>query len=239
MSDAGCSRKAKSVTDDAELGADQARVVGVWAGGARSVRWRGQDVSTGIFKAPVTGRVPVGQFNVAGDAQADLSVHGGWEKAVYAYAAEDYDWWAGERGDLDLAPGTFGENLTIAGLAAEEVCVGDRFRIGSVELVVTEPRLPCFKLGIKVGDDGFVGQFLEAGRYGFYLAVVRAGELAAGDRIERTSAHPERFGVYEIARLYRAGRDDPEGLARAVELDVMPESSTARASPSGSSRPAR
>ncbi|MEO1065142.1 MAG: MOSC domain-containing protein [Actinomycetota bacterium] len=196
----------------------------VWSGAPRTVRWRGEDVVTGIFKDAVAGRVPVGQFNVDGDAQADLTVHGGWEKAVYAYAAEDYAWWTGQRPDLELGPGVFGENLTVADLDVDDVHVGDRFRIGSTELVVTEPRLPCFKLGIKVGDDDFVTEFLEAGRYGFYLAVIRPGELAAGDRIERTSRHSERYPVYEIARLYRHGRDDPAGLARAAALDVVPES---------------
>ena len=137
------------------------KVVSVNVGLPREVEWKGQRVSTGIFKKPVEGRVRVRTFNLEGDRQADLSVHGGWEKAVYAYPSEFYTLWRKERPELDLPWSKFGENLTTEGLLDEEVNVGDRFRIRSAEFVVTEPRLPCYKLGIKMGRDEFVAEFLE------------------------------------------------------------------------------
>ena len=186
--------------------------------------WRGKPVTTGIYKEPVDGRVAVGSLNLAGDRQADLRVHGGRDKAVYAYPSEYYELWRSERPELELPWGQFGENLTTEGLLDEQVSIGDRFRVGTAELVVTQPRLPCFKLGIKMGDDGFVTEFLERGRLGFYLAVVREGEVGAGDPIVEVSRDPQGFGVAEIARLYARDRDDVEGLRRAAGLDALPES---------------
>ncbi|HEY7537874.1 MAG TPA: MOSC domain-containing protein [Gaiellaceae bacterium] len=200
------------------------RVLSVNVGLPRNVVWRGKPVTTGIYKDPVGGRVPVRVLNLEGDRQADLRVHGGPEKAVYAYPSEFYELWSRERPELDFGPGRFGENLTTEGLLDEDVSVGDRFRIGTAELVVTEPRLPCFKLGIKMGRAEFVTEFLERGLLGFYLAVAREGEVEAGDRIVRLARDPRGFRVNEIARLYARDRGDIEGMQRAADLDVLPQS---------------
>ena len=200
------------------------RVLSVNVGLPRVVTWHGKPVTTGIFKEPVAGRVTVRTLNLDGDRQADLRVHGGREKAVYAYPSEFYEIWSRERPELDFGPRTFGENLTTEGLLDYDVSVGDRFRIGTAELVVTQPRLPCFKLGIKMGRDEFVTEFLERGLYGFYLAVLREGAVEAGDPIIELQRDPRRFGVTEVARLYARDRDDVEGMRRAADLDVLPES---------------
>ena len=200
------------------------RVLSVNVGVPREVTWRGKPVTTGIHKEPVDGRVPVRRLNLDGDRQADLRVHGGAEKAVYAYPSEFYELWSRERPELDLGPGTFGENLTTEGLVDDDVSVGDRFRVGTAELVVTQPRLPCFKLGIRMGHDSFVTEFLERGLFGFYLAVAREGEVEAGDPIVEVARDPSGFRVTEVARLYARDRDDVDGLRRAAALDVLPES---------------
>jgi MOSC domain-containing protein YiiM len=199
------------------------QVVSVNVGLPREVTWRGKTITTGIYKEPVAGPIPLRTLNLDGDRQADLRVHGGRDKAVYAYPSEFYALWRAERPAFGFRPGTFGENLTTEGLLDEDVSVGDRFRIGTAELVVTQPRLPCFKLGIKMGDDEFVTEFLERGRLGFYLAVAREGDVEAGDPIVGISRDLRGFGVTEVARLYR-DRDDVAGLRRAAELDVLPES---------------
>lgn len=198
------------------------RVLSVNVGLPREVVWRGKPVSTGIFKDPVAGRVPLTTLNLAGDAQADLSVHGGPEKAVYAYPAEFYELWSRERPELHFAPGTFGENLTVRGLVDDDVSVGDRFRIGTAELVVTQPRLPCFKLGIKMGRDEFVVEFLERGLFGFYFAVAREGGVAAGDEIVELGRDARALRVSEVGRLYARDRDDLEGMRRAAAHDGLP-----------------
>ncbi len=200
------------------------RVLSVNVGLPRLVTWRGKPVTTGIYKEPVDGRVAVRKLNLDGDRQADLRVHGGPEKAVYVYPSEFYELWRNERPELDLPWGQFGENLTTEGLVDGDVSVGDRFRVGTAELVVTQPRLPCFKLGIRMGSDAFVTEFLERGRLGFYLAVVREGEVEAGDPIVALARDPRGFGVTDVARLYARDHDDVEGLRRAAALDVLPES---------------
>ena len=207
-----------------DRGAVEPRVLSVNVGLPRAVTWRGKTITTGIYKQPVSGRVRIRPLNLEGDRQADLRVHGGPDKAVYAYPSESYELWSRERPDLDFGPGRFGENLTTQGILDDDVAVGDRFRVGTAELIVTQPRLPCFKLGIKMGSDEFVTEFLERGLYGFYLAVLREGEVEAGDPIVELDRDPHRFGVTEVARLYLDGRDDAEGMRRAVELDVLPES---------------
>jgi MOSC domain-containing protein YiiM len=200
------------------------RVASVNVGLPREVTWRGKPVATGIFKEPVAGRVPLRMLNLEGDRQADLRVHGGADKAVYAYPSEYYELWSRERPELDLGPGVFGENLTTEGLVDHDVSVGDRFRFGTAELVVTQPRLPCFKLGIRMGRDAFVTEFLERGLLGFYLAVAREGEVAAGDPIVELERDVHRFGVTEVARLFARDRDDVEGMRRAADLDALPAS---------------
>jgi MOSC domain-containing protein YiiM len=200
------------------------RVLSVNVGLPRNVMWRGKPVTTGIYKQPVTGRVPIRAVNLDGDRQADLRVHGGRDKAVYAYPSEFYELWSRERPELDFGPGTFGENLTTEGLLDADISIGDRFRVGTAELVVTQPRLPCFKLGIKMGRDEFATEFLERGLLGFYLAVAREGEVEARDPIIELDRDPRGFRVTEIARVYTRDRNDIEGMRHAAELDVLPES---------------
>lgn len=200
------------------------QVVSVNLGLPRPVTWHGKTVETGIWKSPVAGRVAIVGNNLVGDRQADLSVHGGPDKAVYAYPSEHYPWWRGELPGVDLSWGAFGENLTIAGLREDRVHVGDRFRVGSAELMVTQPRMPCFKLGIKFDRPQLVKEFLRSERSGFYFAVVGAGEIGAGDRIEPARRDESGMTVTEIVRLYVASDPDPALLRRASELAALPES---------------
>jgi MOSC domain-containing protein YiiM len=157
-------------------------LLSVNVGATRTVEWRGRSVTSGIWKEPVDGPVTVAGVNLAGDDQADRRVHGGPDKAVYAYAVEDYEWWASELGAL--APGTFGENLTTCGIDLTGSFIGDTWRVGTAVLVVSQPRFPCFKLGMRMGDDNFPGRFEAAGRPGCYLRIRAAGEIAAGDEID-------------------------------------------------------
>ena len=161
------------------------RVLSVNVGLPREVLWRGKTITTGIFKEPVDEPVRLRALNLDGDRQADLRVHGGRDKAVYAYPSEFYELWRRERPELDFGWGLFGENLTLEGLVDGEVSIGDRVRVGTAELVVTQPRFPCFKLGIRMGRDEFVTEFLERGLLGFYFAVVRQGEVEAGSAVTR------------------------------------------------------
>ena len=199
------------------------RVVSINVGRPREVQWRGKMVRTSIFKAPVPGRVRVTSLNVEGDEQSDLSVHGGRDMAVYAYPSEHYAFWRQELPGMELPMGAFGENLTTVGLLEDAVHIGDRFRAGSVELVVTQPRMPCFKLGIRFGRPDIVKRFLRSGRTGFYLAVLREGEAAPGDAIERLGEDPARISVAQVAGLYDAQGTDPDLMRRASELAALPE----------------
>ena len=180
----------------------------------------GATVPSGIVKAPVAGRIHVGRTNLAGDGQADLTVHGGPDKAVYAYPAEHYPVWARELGRDDLRPGHFGENLTIEGLLEDDVLIGDRFRMGTALLEVSQPRIPCFKLGIRMGDPGFLKPFLRSGRLGFYLRVVEEGDLAAGDAIARDGRGDPEESIASLARLF-AGGGAPEEFARAAAAPAL------------------
>lgn len=197
------------------------RVAAVNVSLARTLRWRGREFETGIFKEPAAGRVRVGADGLAGDRQVDRRFHGGEFKAVYAYAAEHYDWWERELGRR-LPPGAFGENLTIAGWPEAETCVGDRLRVGSAVLEATEPRFPCQTLAAKFSDAGIVKRFLDSGRLGVYFRVAREGELGAGDAVAWEHRDPARFPVMDIARLKRAKKKDPEALARALKARALP-----------------
>lgn len=158
------------------------RVVSVNVGLPRVIEWHGREVSTAIWKEPVDGRVAVRGDNVVGDGQADLRVHGGRDKAVYSYAVEDYAWWSEQLG-RELGPATFGENLTTRGIDLSAASLGSRWRVGTALLEVSQPRFPCFKLGIRMGDAGFVQEFEQAARFGAYLRILEAGEVGAGDEI--------------------------------------------------------
>ncbi len=191
-------------------------------GGPREVGWRGQRVWTSIFKTPVRGRVRVGRLNIEGDRQSDLSVHGGPEKAVYGYPSEHYAFWRRELTDPELGWGAFGENLTTEGLLEDEVCIGDRYRIGTAELVVTQPRTPCYKLGIRFGRPEMVKRFHRSGRSGFYFAVVREGELGAGDPIERLARDEHGLTVADVVRLYATDEANQSLLERASQHPALP-----------------
>jgi MOSC domain-containing protein YiiM len=203
------------------------KLISVNVGLPREVLYKGRTVTTGIFKEPVTGRIRLRMLNLDGDRQADLSVHGGPSKAVYAYPSEHYESWRAELAGRDLSWGMFGENFTTEGLREEGVRIGDRFRIGSAELIVTEPRLPCYKLGVKFGREDIIKRFLLSGRTGFYFAVLREGEVGAGDRIEWMSRDPYEVAVPDITRLYlnqKYSRADVETANRAVRIEALPES---------------
>jgi MOSC domain-containing protein YiiM len=188
----------------------------------RSMPWKGHTVTTGIFKSPVKRRVRLNILNLEGDGQADLSVHGGTAKAVYLYPSEHYDYWRNEKIAVALPHGSFGENFTTIGLLEDTVHVGDQFRIGTAEVVVTQPRLPCLKLGIKFGDPAMVKRFAESRRTGFYLAVRREGEVGAGDFINLVSRDPNRVTVADITRLYLGNEEDRPTMERAVRVSALP-----------------
>jgi MOSC domain-containing protein YiiM len=199
------------------------KLVSVNVGLPRAVTWRGKTVMTGIFKEPVPGRMNLRTLNLDGDRQADLSVHGGPDKAVYVYPAEHYDYWRGELAGRDLPWGSFGENFTTTGLLEDAVHIGDRFRIGSAEVVVTQPRLPCYKLGIRFGQQDMVKRFSKSRRTGFYGAVLREGEVGAGDDITLLGRDAHQFPVADITRLYLRDEQDVEKMRRALLIDALPE----------------
>jgi MOSC domain-containing protein YiiM len=199
------------------------RIVSVNVGLPRTVRWKGREVTTGIFKEPVEGRVPVRRLNLEGDRQADLEVHGGPAKAVYVYPLEHYAFWQDEL-SVELPLGAFGENITVEGLPLEdEIALGDRMRAGTAELVVTQPRLPCYKLGLRFGREQMVKEFLASGRSGYYLAVATEGSVGAGDPFETLTPHPERIPVSEITRVWTSDRDDVGAIERLVAHDALPD----------------
>lgn len=189
--------------------------------------WHGRTVTTGIYKQPVEGRIALRTLNLDGDRQADLMVHGGEYKAVYCYPVAHYDFWKKELPGRELPMGMFGENFTTDGLSEDSAHLGDRFSVGSAEVVVTQPRLPCYKLGVRFGSDDMVRRFLASGRTGFYLAVTREGEVGAGDEIKVISRDDNAVPVPEITRLYIAKRYDSEdvkSLQRALQVTALPES---------------
>ena len=199
------------------------KILSVNVGLPRAVTWQGKVVTTGIFKDPVKTPVTVRTLNLDGDQQADLTVHGGVDKAVYAYPSEHYGYWRAELRGVDLRWGMFGENFTTEGLLEENVYIGDRFRIGETELMVTEPRMPCYKLGIKFGRADIVKRFLVSRRTGFYFAVAREGLVSAGDAIELIGREQKEISVADITRIYAFEKDDLTGLRRVVKVESLPE----------------
>jgi len=199
------------------------RILSVNVGLPREVTWQGKVVTTGIFKAPVNVPVMLRTLNLDGDGQADLTVHGGVSKAVYAYPSEHYGFWRPEFPEKDLPWGMFGENFTTEGLREESIYIGDRFRVGEAEVMATEPRMPCYKLGIKFGRPDIMKRFLASRRSGFYFAVKREGRVNAGDAIEFVGREQQAISVADITRLYAFQKDDLETLRRAVEVEALPE----------------
>jgi len=203
------------------------KIVSVNIGLPREVIWHGRSVTTGIFKEAVAGRVVLRTLNLDGDRQADLHVHGGKDKAVYCYPVEHYAYWKKELPGRELPMGSFGENLTTEGMSEDSVHLGDRFSAGSAEVVVTQPRLPCYKLGIRFQMDDMVRRFLASGRTGFYVAVTREGNVGAGDEIKELEREANGVAVSEITRLYiakRYGADEATAVRQALRVAALPES---------------
>jgi MOSC domain-containing protein YiiM len=197
------------------------RLLSVNVGLPRDVSWRGRTVWTAIFKVPVGGRRRVGRLNVDGDGQADLVGHGGEHRAVYVYDWSAYEHWSGVLGRDDLVPGHFGENFTVEGLPDEEVCVGDRYRIGDATFEVTQPRVTCFKVGLRLEEPRMPALLYSHGRPGFYMRVLEEGEVGAGDEIERVAVGPEQMSVREISALLYLPGHTPAGLRRALAIPAL------------------
>jgi len=181
----------------------------------------GQPVKTSIFKKAVAGPVAVRSLNLDGDEQSDLRVHGGTHKAVYAYSAQNIEHWREYLRRDDLGPGSFGEDLTVEGLTDSEIAVGDELEIGTARFVVTQPRIPCFKLGIALGMPEFVKVFHWAGRNGFYVRVLKEGRIEAGDEIRITAAHEPRMTIAELVKLSNSKQLTPQQLERILALDAL------------------
>ncbi len=199
------------------------RVVSVNVGVPREVAWKGITVSTGIFKEPVTGSVAIRHDNLAGDRQADLTVHGGPNKAVYGYATEHYAYWRSVLPDTELPWGVFGENLTTEGLTEDSLHVGDTLRVGTAVLMAVQPRQPCYKLQIRFGRDDIIQRFLTSGRSGFYFSIVEEGEVQAGSAIEILSRDENKVTIADVNRLYLGHGTDAELLERALHVQALPE----------------
>ena len=199
------------------------KVLSLSVGLPREIEVEGGSVLTSIYKEPVDRRLGVTTLNFEGDEQSDLTVHGGVDKAVYVYPSEHYAEWRRELPDVDFPIAVFGENLTIEGLL-EDVRIGDRFRIGTAEFMVTQPRLPCYKLGIRFGRMDMLKRMLKNGRTGFYFSVSKEGEVGAGDEIEPLARSEEELTVADIVRLYTVDAKNQDLLRRATRSSTLPES---------------
>jgi MOSC domain-containing protein YiiM len=200
------------------------KIISVNVGLPRLVLRNDEPVSTGIFKEPVAGRVMMRTLNLDGDRQSDLSLHGGPQKAVYVYPSEHYDFWKQELSDMDLPWGVFGENLTTTGLFETEINIGDKFRIGTGEVMVTQPRMPCYKLGIRFGRADIIKRFLISQRSGFYLSVLKEGEVGAGDEFQLLEKNNSGVRVVDITRLFSSDKENVDLMRRAIATEALPES---------------
>ncbi len=199
-----------------------ATLVSVNVGLPREIEWRGQVVRTGIWKEPVEGPRTVRHLNVDGDGQGDLNGHGGEQRAVYVYQLESYRYWQNRLDRDDFGFGQFGENFTVEGLADDEVCIGDRYRIGTALVEVTQPRVTCYRLGIRMDEPQMAALLVAHGRPGFYLRVLEEGDVRAGDTIEKVTTGPEAMTVADInALLYLAGHHDDDQLRRALRIPAL------------------
>jgi MOSC domain-containing protein YiiM len=200
-----------------------ARLLSVQVGLPQTIERHDQHVETAIFKSPVAGRVRLRELNLDGDRQADLTVHGGPDKAVYVYPSEHYSYWASELPDADLPWGAFGENFTTEGLLESAVHVGDRFQIGSAEVMAVQPRLPCYKLALRFDRADMIKRFLKSHRLGFYLRVLKPGEVGAGDEFIPLHRDENLVTTLDIARLYLRETKDPDLLQRVLQLQALPD----------------
>jgi MOSC domain-containing protein YiiM len=199
----------------------QARVESVNVGQPRDVFWKGRTVRTGIFKEPVAGSVALRRLNLEGDQQADLKIHGGPDMAVYLYPAGYYAFWREQFPQMEMPWGMFGENLTVWGLRDDSVYIGDRLQVGTAQLIVRSPRMPCFKLGLRFGRDDVLKTLLQSGFTGFYCAVLKEGEMAAGDPIKVLHRDEHEVTVLDIVRLERERKHDVDLLRRAVAVEEL------------------
>lgn len=197
------------------------KLLSINIGKIREIDYQDRRVTTGIYKEPIQGSVQLSVLGVEGDVQVDRENHGGPDKAVYAYTIENYQHW---QQDLNRAPfsyGQFGENCTVTGLMDDIVHIGDIFRIGTATLQVTQPRVPCFKLGVKMGEKGFVGKFRCSGRVGFYLRVLEEGTLEAGTSITRWIEDPARLTVCEAMKALEPGYHQKALLYKLLEISAL------------------
>jgi MOSC domain-containing protein YiiM len=197
------------------------QVISVNVGKAQVYEWRGQHVETAIFKRPVEGPVAVRKLKLKGDEQADLSAHGGLDKAVYAYPQEHYAYWRSELPDYSFKPGNFGENLTLTGLTEEAIHIGDHLEIGTAVFTVTQPRSPCYKLGVRFQREDMTKRFYESRRFGFYLRVLREGTLQAGADVTVVERDPNTVSVADIVRLFTGDSHDSALLERVLKVSAL------------------
>lgn len=196
------------------------QLLAISVSGLTQVEYQGRQIETGIFKKPVAYPLRVMTTGLDGDGQADLKHHGGVDKAVYVYTVENYRFWEEELG-RELPFGQFGENFAVSGMLDEQVHIGDIFRIGQIEAQVTQPRVPCFKLGIKMQDPAFVARFLHSGRVGFYLRILREGVVRAGEHIELLEADPGKLCVSEAMLALSKGPRQQEIIRRALGIPAL------------------
>jgi len=199
------------------------KLISLNVGLPHQVNFRGEVVNTGIFKEPIHHRVKLRTLNIDGDKQADLTVHGGIDKAVYTYAKEHYDFWRKEFNDMSLPWGMFGENFTTEGLFEEFVNIGDVFQIGTARVIATQPRMPCYKLGVKFGRMDIIKRFLASGLTGIYFKVLQEGEVGVGDAIKLVSKDESNVTIKDIVRLYTTAKNDIQSMERAVKAKDLPD----------------
>ena len=207
-----------------DLSRSAMKLLSVNVGLPREIEVNGKTVRTSIWKYPLQGRVHVSTLNLDGDEQSDLTVHGGVDKAVYLYPSEHYAYWRAQLPEAELPWGAFGENFSAEGILEDQIRIGDRLRVGSAEFIVTQPRLPCYKLGIRFKRRDIVKHFLESKRTGFYLAVLREGEVGQGDEIGYVVKQETGVTITDIVSLYSADAHNQELLRRAIDVPALPQS---------------
>src|SRR3954466_8211353 len=199
----------------------RARLLSVNVGLPRDIQWKGRTVRTGIWKDPVPGRSRVGRLNLTGDAQGDLAGHGGEQRAVFVYQIESHHYWQEQLGRSDLVPGQFGENFTVEGLPDDTICIGDRYRIGSALFEVTQPRVTCYRVGIRMNEPRMPALLTSSGRPGFYFRVLQEGDVGAGDDIVKVGEAKERMTVAEINALLYLPPHARDRLERALQIEAL------------------
>jgi MOSC domain-containing protein YiiM len=199
---------------------NSSRILSVCVAKPKTVEYGRRQVSTSIFKEAVKGKISLRKLNLEGDEQADLTVHGGPDKALYVYPSEHYAWWRQEMPDVEFDFGKFGENLTTEGLMEDKVFIGDQFQMGTAIVQVSQPRLPCYKLGIRFGRTDIIKKFMQSCRSGIYFSVLQEGELGTGDPIKYLRSDEHKISVQEVARLFTGQTIDPRFVQRALNSNL-------------------